>query len=321
VRILLWHVHGSWTTAFVSGGHTYLVPVTADRGPYGLGRARTYHWPDNALEVTPEALAAQEIDVVLLQRPQEWELAERWLGRRLGHDLPVVYVEHNTPKGDVPNTRHPMADRDDVTLVHVTHFNAVFWDAGGTVVRVIEHGIADPGVRYTGELERIAVAINEPIRRWRVTGTDLLPGFAAVAPLDVYGMRVTGLPALLGLSEQRLAVHEDPPQARMHAELVRRRLYLHPHRWTSLGLSLLEAMTCGMPVLVLASTEAGLAVPREAGALSTDPAELVEAARWLLRDADAACRCGAVARSAALARYGLPRFLAEWDGLLKEITS
>ena len=41
MRVLLWHVHGSWTTSFVQGPHTYLVPVTADRGPDGLGRART----------------------------------------------------------------------------------------------------------------------------------------------------------------------------------------------------------------------------------------------------------------------------------------
>ena len=34
----------------------------------------------------------------------------------------------------------------------------------------------------------------------------------------------------------------------MHAELARRRLYLHPIRWTSLGLSLIEAMQLGMPV-------------------------------------------------------------------------
>jgi glycosyltransferase involved in cell wall biosynthesis len=229
-------------------------------------------------------------------------------------------VEHNTPKGQVPDTRHPMADRDDVTLVHVTHFNALFWDAGATPTRVVEHGIPDPGVRYSGELARIAVAINEPIRRWRVTGTDLLPAFAAVAPLDVYGMRVARLPARLGLGPDRIAPHDDPPQSWMHAQLARRRLYLHPHRWTSLGLSLLEAMMCGVPVVAVASTEAAMAVPRAAGALSTDVAELVEAARWLIRDEAAAARCGAAAREAARVRYGLPRFLAEWDALVKEVT-
>lgn len=35
--ILLWHVHGSWTTAFVQGPHRYLVPILpeADNGAAG----------------------------------------------------------------------------------------------------------------------------------------------------------------------------------------------------------------------------------------------------------------------------------------------
>jgi Glycosyl transferases group 1 len=339
MRILLWHVHGAWTTAFVHGGHTYLVPATAGRDPYGLGRAATYRWPSSAVEVTPDGLVDTDVDVVVLQRPQEWKLAQRWLdggrlgGRRLGRDVPVVYVEHNTPKGDVPATRHPMADRDDLTLVHVTHFNELFWDSGGTRTVVIEHGIPDPGVRYTGELPRLATAINEPIRRWRVTGTDLLPRFAAVAPVDVFGMGVAGLPRHLGLGDgdglggvdgrggPALTVFDDLPQARMHAELVRRRVYLHPVRWTSLGLSLLEAMTCGMPVVALATTEAVAAVPRGAGVLSTNVADLVEGVRWLISEDATARRCGAVARAAALARYNLARFLADWDVLLKEVAS
>jgi hypothetical protein len=323
VRILLWHVHGAWTTAFVQGGHEYLVPVTPDRGPYGLGRARTYPWPDSVREVTPDELARADVDVVLLQRSEEWDLAERWLGRRLGPaGVPVAFLEHNTPKpGDVPLTRHPMADRDDVTLVHVTHFNRLIWDNGSTPTAVIEHGIPDPGPIYTGELTRITTAINEPIRRWRVTGTDLLPRFTDVAPIDVYGMKVAGLPEHLGLGADRMAVFDDPPQARMHAEIARRRVYLHIHRWTSLGLSLLEAMSCGMPVVVLATTESVMAVPPGAGVLSTDVDELMAGARWLVSDPAAARRCGAVARDVAQTRYGLARFLSDWDAMLKEVAS
>ena len=323
MRILIWHVHGAWTTAFVQGPHTYLIPTNPRRDAYGLGRARTYPWPASAVELDtapgPSGVISMgpevdlDVDVVVLQRPEEWRLAERMLGSRLGKSIPVVYVEHNTPKGDVPNTRHPMADRDGVTLVHVTHFNALFWDSGATAVRVVEHGIPDPGVRYTGEQPRIAVAINEPVRRGRVTGTDLLPRFAEVAPVDVFGMNVTDL-RMAGVD-----THEDLPQAAMHAEIVRRRVYLHPMRWTSLGLSLLEAMLCGMPVVALASTEAVMAVPPGAGALSTNPEELVDAARWLVADDAAARRCGAVARAAVRQRYGLARFLSDWDALLKEV--
>ena len=51
MRILLWHVHGSWTTAFVHGKHEYLVPVVPDRGADGRGRADTWQWPASVVEV------------------------------------------------------------------------------------------------------------------------------------------------------------------------------------------------------------------------------------------------------------------------------
>lgn len=307
MRILTWHVHAAWTTAFVAGGHDYVVPVLPDRGPFGRGRARTYRWPDTVLEASPRDLAALDVDVAVLQRPEEEQLAREWLGRA----VPAVYVEHNTPKGDVPHTRHPLADRSDVTIVHVTHFNALMWDCGHTPTRVIEHGVAAPAPRWTGELPRIAVVTNEPVRRGRVTGTDLLARFAAVAPVDVFGIGVAGLAA------PGITVHEDPDQQAMHAQLARRRLYLHLPRWTSLGLSLVEAMHMGCPVVAVGATEVPLVVPAEAGAVSADPDELVAAARELIADPAAAARAGAVAHAAA-GRFTLDRFLHEWDRLLHE---
>ncbi|WP_462188384.1 MULTISPECIES: glycosyltransferase [unclassified Frankia] len=321
MRILLWHVHGSWTTSFVQGDHSYLVPVTPDRGPDGLGRARTYPWPGTVTEVGPDELGPADVDVVVLQRPHELDLAERWLGgRRPGRDLPAVYVEHNTSKGDVPTTRHPLADRPDLTLVHVTHFNRLFWDAGSTPTRVVEHGIVDPGHRYTGELPRVAVAVNEPVRRGRVTGTDLLGLFAAAAPVDAFGLGVSALPAHTGLPAERLTVFEDASQAALHEAVARRRVYVHLPRWTSLGLSLLEAMHLGMSVVALATTEAVEAVPGDAGVLSTDPAVLAGAVRRFVADPERARAYGKKARRAALARYGLDRFLRDWDEVLAQVT-
>jgi hypothetical protein len=307
MNILLWHVHGSWTTSFVQGKHRYLVPVNDARDEWGRGRARTFAWPPTAEEVDVSKLTDDDVDVVILQRPEELE--------RVAHlRAPRIYVEHNTPKGDVPNTRHPMADRDDLVIAHVTHFNELFWDCGGTRTTVIEHGVVEPAVRWNGELDRFAVVTNEPVRRNRVTGTDLMPRFAAVAPLDVYGMGVAGLRL------DRVALHDDPPHAAMHPEIARRRAYLHLCRWTSLGLSLIEAMQIGMPVLALATTEAIAAVPPDAGVLSTRVDTLVEAARWLIDEPEQARLLGDRARQVALARYGLDRFLADWDRLVEEET-
>jgi len=312
MRVLMWHVHGSYTTALVQGQHEYLLPTVPGRGPDGLGRARTWDWPTSAVEVTPEEAARAEVDVVVLQRPHELDhLAEQWLGgRRPGRDVPTVYLEHSSPQGRIADMRHPAADRPDLTLVHVTHFNALFWDAGSTPTRVIEHGIVDPGYRYSGELPRVAVVINEPERRGRVTGTDLLARLNGEVPLDLFGI---GAGPLGGT--------EDLPQTELHDAMAQRRVYLHPIRWTSLGLSLLEAMHLGMPVVALATTEVAEAVPPEAGVVSNRLDTLQAALRRLIRDPVEARERGLVARQAARSRYALDRFLADWDALLEEVAA
>ena len=319
MRILLWHVHGSWTTSFVQGEHDYLLPVTPQRDSDGLGRARTWQWPDNVVEVPSTDLRDTDIDVVVLQRPHEVELTEQWTGRRPGRDLPAVYVEHNTPGGDVPFTRHPLADRDDIRIVHVTHFNRLFWDCGRAPTDVVEHGIVDPGHLYSGDWARAAVVVNDPVRRSRAVGTDLLRELSRAAPLDVFGMKVHRLNDELDLPTGRLWTFEDLPQDRMHRELARRRVYVHTARWTSLGLSLLEAMHLGMPVVALATTEAAAAVPAEAGVVSTRPDELATAVWRFVHDPSLAQAVGAEARRVALARYGLGRFLTDWDARLLEV--
>jgi glycosyl transferase family 1 len=301
VNILLWHVHGSWTTAFVQGKHRYLVPVNDARDAWGRGRAQTFDWPPTVEEMPLDRIT--DVDVAIVQRPAELDLVPR--------GVPVVYVEHNTPKGDVPNSRHPMADRDDLVVVHVTHFNELFWDTGGTRSRVIEHGIVAPEPRWSGTEKRLAVVTNEPVRRQRVTGTDLYPRFSRVAPLDVFGM---GVDALRG---DRIVTYDDLPQREMHRMVAQRQVYLHLCRWTSLGLSLIEAMQMGMPVVGLATTEA-VAIPPDAGIFDTRVDTLVEATHWLLEDPEAALRLGSRAREVALTRYGLDRFLADWDQLLEE---
>lgn len=313
MRVLVWHVHSGWLDAFVRGPHEYVLPVSES----GAGGADARGWA--VTEARPHELRALDLDVVVLQRLEELDEFERLTGLRAGRDIPAVFVEHNTPRAEVPNSLHPLRNRSDLVIAHVTHFNSLFWDCGDTPTTVIEHGIVDRGPQYTGELERLGVVVNEPVRRWRVTGTDLLPAFARVAPVDVFGMKAEGIAERLGLGDDAVTAAGDLPTAQLHTQLARRRVYVHPVRWTSLGLSLLEAMHLAMPVVALDTTEVRRAIPADAGVVSTNIAELAAAARRFIADPEAARTAGLRARAFALEHYGLDRFLRQWDEVLGEV--
>ena len=261
------------------------------------------------VEVTAHQLRQEDVDVVVLQRPHEAGLAEGWLGRRPGRDVPAVYVEHNTPKGEILAARHPIADRDDLTLVHVTHFNRLFWDNGRAPTTVIEHGVVDPGARYTGELPGPPSSSTSP----SAAGASLVP---TCCPRSPPPRRWTFSGCELRISRRHFCSSRTGsrpthlPQEELHDQMAQRRVYVHPIRWTSLGLSLLEAMHLAMPVVVLASTEAVEAVPPDAGVISTRLDDSSGRPRYV---ATRSLPSGRQAARAALARYSLRRFVDDWD--------
>jgi glycosyltransferase involved in cell wall biosynthesis len=78
-------------------------------------------------------------------------------------------------------------------------------------------------------------------------------------------------------------------------------------------------MQLGMPVVALSTTEVPEAVPPEAGVVSNRLPVLTDALRRLGRDHEEASRLGKAGRAAAVERFGLDRFLADWDALLAEV--
>lgn len=107
-------------------------------------------------------------------------------------------------------------------------------------------------VHHHAELSRPGVVADEPVRRGRATGTDLMPEFAAVAPVDGCRVRIATSPAHLGVAPERLAGHEDQGQRVMHRQLGRRRrgqvsalADYGPDRFLTDRDRLLEGETCG----------------------------------------------------------------------------
>ena len=131
-----------------------------------------------------------------------------------------------------------------MTVVHVTHFNELMWNNHGIKTVVIDHGVPAPAVRYTGEIQRGIVVINNLPERGRRLGLDVFQYVQAQVPIDLIGM---GSESVGGLGE---VLHPQLP-----GFIRQYRFFFNPIRYTSLGLAVIEAMMIGMPVVGLATTE------------------------------------------------------------------
>jgi glycosyltransferase involved in cell wall biosynthesis len=214
---------------------------------------------------------------------------------------------------------HPMGGRSDIPIVHSTDFNRVMWNNGRAPACVVMPAVADPGRLFTGDVPAAVTVIDEPLRRVRETGTDLLAEVGRRAPIDVWGVDSDALTAKFRATA-RIRGRGPVRRPQFLRQLARRRAYVHTARWTSLDVGLMEAMYAGLPVVAFASTMASTMVPVEAGVVSADTRTLAAATEMFVADHRAAAAAGKAARDYAVAHFGLKRFQAEWDAVIDELT-
>lgn len=309
LRILTWHVHGHYLWYLSNVPHEIYLPVGRGREGYG-GKGESFPWPGNVHEIPAAEVRQTDFDVVITQSHQNWTVDQHDLLSPAHASVPRIHVEHDPPRESPVDTRHPVDDRD-VLLVHVTHFNRLMWDTGNTPTRVIEHGVKVPaGARHTGHLNRGIVVVNSMQRRGRRAGADLFQRARRSVPLDLVGMESQALGGLGEVAPTELASFES-----------RYRFFFHPARYTSLGLAVCEAMMIGMPVVGLATTELPTVIEDGvSGFVATDFDSLIDRMCDLLADAGLARRLGEQAAATARDRFGIERFVREWDIALRDVS-
>jgi glycosyltransferase involved in cell wall biosynthesis len=183
------------------------------------------------------------------------------------------------------------------------------WDSGQCATRVIEHGVRLPRpARYSGELARGIVVVNNLARRGRRLGADVFEQVRAQVPLDLVGMDAQASGGLCEVRNDELAAFS-----------ARYRFFFNPIRYTSLGLAVIEAMMVGLPIVGLATTELATVVrDGVSGFVHTDVQRLVSGMQHLLEYPDEARAMGQAAQRAARERFGIERFAADWDQVLRE---
>jgi ADP-heptose:LPS heptosyltransferase len=309
LRILTWHIHGSYLYYLAHVPHQFYLPVKAGRPEGYGGRTASYPWPENVLEVPAEEVRRLELDCILFQSRQNYLEDQYEILSAAQRRLPRIYLEHDPPRQHPTDTQHPVDD-PEILLVHVTPFNDLMWDSGRTPTCVIEHGVCvPPRVQYTGELARGIVVVNNLRKRGRRLGADLFHRARRRVPLDLVGM---GWQAADGLREIR---HADLP-----AFACRYRFFFNPIRYTSLGLAVCEAMMLGMPIIGLATTEMATAIENGvSGYVDTRIDSLIERMQELLASLDRALDLGQGARRRALERFSLERFVQDWNRTLTQV--
>jgi glycosyltransferase involved in cell wall biosynthesis len=309
IKIFTWHVHGSYLF-YLSKNDLFeiYIPVNDERTSGYIGRATTFPFGNNVKEIHVDDIKQQTLDCIIFQTPSNYLSDQYRIFSEQQLQLPKIYLEHDPPQ-QVPTDTVHVVDDPSVTIVHVTHFNSLMWNNGVSPVRVIDHGVIMPEVEYTGELERGVVVINNLDERGRRLGLDIFQRVREQIPLDLIGM---GAEKLGGNGE---ILH---PQLPYH--LPRYRFFFNPIRYTSLGLAVLEAMTLGIPVVGLATTELVTVIENgKSGIIHTDIDYLIRQMKALLKDPQRARMIGEEGKKTAKARFNIARFADDWSKTVQSV--
>jgi glycosyltransferase involved in cell wall biosynthesis len=124
---------------------------------------------------------------------------------------------------------------------------------------------------------------------------------------------------LFGFDSEEVGGFGDLPQAEVHERIRSYRFYFNPIRYTSLPLSILEAMEIGLPVVALATTELVTVIKDgENGFIDTNVENLIRRMRRLLADPEEAHLIGEAGRRTVRERFGLARFTVDWEAAFEE---
>ena len=265
------------------------------------GRGETFPFGNNVIEIAADEVKNHEFDCILFQTNRNYLVDQYEILSDEQRQLPRIYLEHDPPAQHPTNTKHIVQDQE-IAFVHVTHFNKLMWDNGNVSTKVIEHGVIEPEIKFTGELEKGIVVINGIVKRGRRLGYDVFKKVSEKIPLDIVGMFSEDAGGLGEINNRQLSLF-----------ISKYRFFFNPIRYTSLGLSVCEAMMTGVPVVGLATTEMVVTVKNDySGYVHTDVDFLIEKMQMLLDNPQKAAELGKGAQAYANERFNIERFKQDW---------
>src|SRR5262245_35474669 len=106
LRILTWHVHGSYLYYLAQAHQEFYLPVKPGRPwPYGGRPPGSFLWPDNLHEVPAAEVRGLDLDCVLFQSRDNYLKDQHEILSEAQRRLPRVFLEHDPPRWDARQAR------------------------------------------------------------------------------------------------------------------------------------------------------------------------------------------------------------------------
>lgn len=317
IRILTWHIHGNYLYYLTQTNFEFYIPVTYTSKPGYKQLPQGLLWGKNVHIILASEVKKMYFDCIIFQsnynlnNPNYNYLNDQIsvLSKKQIGNIPKIFIEHDPPRKHPTDTKHILYN-STIPIVHVTFFNQLMWDCGSTPTTVIEHGVTiPPNVGYTGYVEKGIVVVNSLSSRGRRLGLDIFEKIRKSIPLDLVG---TESEVLGGLGEL--------PGEKLPETISKYRFFFHPARYTSLGLSVIEAMMVGLPIIGLATTELATVIQTgKNGYIHTNSTYLISYMKSLLSNPSLAKMLGEKAKKTAEKKFSIHRFTSDWEKLIRKV--
>lgn len=105
LKILTWHVHGSYLNTLTRVDHDWYLPVKPGRPEGYVGRGTTFDLPETVHEVPAEKIHTMDFDLILYQSAQNYLRDQFEILSATQRALPRIYLEHNTSRPHPTDTK------------------------------------------------------------------------------------------------------------------------------------------------------------------------------------------------------------------------
>lgn len=306
-KVFTWNVHAGYLYYLSSANVDLYIPCKSDKSDGYEGKTGALAGRANIFEIPAEKVKDMQFDVILFQSRNNYEVDQYEILSSRQRILPYIFLEHEPPREHPTDTRHLIED-PSCLVVHVTNFNNLMWETKAPSI-VIDYGVPIPSsVRYTGTLNKGIAVVHGLTRRGRRLGMDIFESVSKRVPLDLVGI---GSEQIGGLGE---VAHKD-----LIPLLAQYRFFFSPARY-SMGLTVCEAMSTGMPIVGVATTELATTIQNGfSGYIDTDIDKLVMHMEMLLDHPEVAHELGDGALWSAQKKFSLERFTREWEAMFHNV--